>query len=161
MSSNSSSGNNNSNDNDDDEKVKALALLHARARQKIREHGGLLTTNQAIEMIRKEDREKYVKAIDELAEFEPFWAQYRDKPMPDDEMQKHLRRYDEAIAFEIKQARMQYVGRGDLGLSYYRSAKDLISDEMFERMFKEEHYPNNPQEFDELVADLKKKGLLY
>jgi hypothetical protein len=133
-----------------------LKEMYRLAREKIKAAGGMKTQERAMEEIRQEAREKYVKAIDMLAEFEPFWANYRDKPMSFDELRKHMLRYDQAIAFEIKEARMKYTRT-----SNYRSAKELISDEMFERLFKEEHQPKDPEVFDKLVADLKKKGLLY
>jgi stalled ribosome rescue protein Dom34 len=146
-------------DNAQDEaeaRIAAYKEIFRLAREKVKAAGGMKTQQQAMEEIQQESRETYVKMIDMLAHEEPFWAEYRDKLMSFDELKKHMLRYDQAIAYDIKEARMKYTNT-----SNYRSAKELISDEAFERVFKQDNHPHNPEVFDKLVAQLKSKGLLY
>jgi hypothetical protein len=54
-----------------EERVKALDFLYARARQRIREKGGMLTTQQAIEEIMKEAKQEYKEALEDVIESDP------------------------------------------------------------------------------------------
>ncbi len=136
---------NNNNDNDDD-RVKRLNVLYARAREKMKETavgdppGQLsMSTKQALEEIKREDLEKAKHTLDKLIESNP-------------EVFSQLRQYEGNPSLMAKKIDQ------DIIVPFLKQEQSR-DDENFER-FKEAYHPNDPERFDALLAELRKKGFL-
>ncbi len=123
-----------------EERVKALSDLYARAREKIRAAGGMKTSKQAIKEIIHENRQNCRQALEEMIAAEEdegnravlhYW-----KNLPPRQIVNEI---DIAIASYLKRVQ--------------RTDPDFV-------LFKNEHHRKNPAEFDALLQDLKRKGLM-
>jgi hypothetical protein len=121
-------------------KTAALSELYERAREHIRAKHGMETTEQALEAMLKEAIEEARKGLDELIATET-----------NDHNRKVLEEWKklppEQIANEMDIAIADYLKK------VQKTDPDFT-------LFKLENHKDNPAEFEDLLRELKKKGLM-
>jgi hypothetical protein len=124
-----------------EERVKVLSDLYARAREKIRQAGGMKTTRQAMDEIMQEAHQKYRQALDEMIATEE-----------DEDNRAVLQRWKKDLS------PAQVLNEIDISIAWY--LKEVQKTDPSFYWFKLENHPDDPQKFDELLQDLKMKGLM-
>lgn len=148
MSNTSTDNNNNADFNIDvDRKTRALTPLYAKAREKMRETAVgeppnvsfTLTTEQAIKEVLKGAKEEINRLRESLIKSNPeVFGQLRE--FENDSPEVQVKKIDENIIVPFLKQVQQ-------------------NDPTFEQ-FKLAYHSNDPEKFDELLADLKRKGLM-
>jgi hypothetical protein len=130
-----------SQDNNNNIKIAALEEVYKRARERINAKGGSMTTREAIHEIAKEDLDTYNRVFDEIIAEE------------DDEHNRYiLQQWKEQLTPQ------QVVDQIDIVLAQFLKEKQKTDPRFY--WFKQKQYPDNLQEFDELLKQLQRKGLM-
>jgi hypothetical protein len=140
------SDNNNSNNNNQhplaepDKRLAALSEVFARARDRIRSCGGLMTTQQAIRELVQEDEQNYRQALEQMI------AEEEDED-------------NRAVLEQWRNLSTEHVIHEiDIAVaSYLKRVQQTDPDFIF---LKYEHHRSNPADFDNMLLQLKQKGLM-